>query len=81
MGKQPNLYAFDDISALARSLRIYVIRCQNAGFDRHGLFKVAVSGGSLPSTLAKALLEPADGGSEDAVDFAKWEIFFADERA
>ena len=81
MGKQPNLYAFDDISTLARRLRTYVIQCQNAGFDRHGLFKVAVSGGSLPSTLAIALLEPADGDSEDAVDFAKWEIFFADERA
>ncbi|KAL8917266.1 MAG: hypothetical protein Q9208_008042 [Pyrenodesmia sp. 3 TL-2023] len=81
MGKQPNLYAFNDISILASTLRIYVILCQNAGFERHGLFKVAVSGGSLPSTLAKALLEPSQGDPEDAVDFAKWEIFFADERA
>ncbi|KAL8852212.1 MAG: hypothetical protein Q9221_002922 [Calogaya cf. arnoldii] len=81
MGKQPNLYAFSDISALARTLRTYVIQCQDAGFERHGLFKVAVSGGSLPSTLAKALLEPGDGAPEDALHFAKWEIFFADERA
>ncbi len=81
MGKQPNLYAFNDISSLASTLRTYVIQCQNAGFERHGLFKVAVSGGSLPSTLAKALLEPGQGDSEGVVDFAKWEIFFADERA
>ncbi|KAL9612944.1 MAG: hypothetical protein Q9167_002473 [Letrouitia subvulpina] len=81
MGKQPNLYAFDDIQSLALSLRPYIIQCQNAGFERHGLFKVAVSGGSLPTTLAKALLEPAGGGPEDQVDFSKWEIFFADERA
>ncbi|KAL8786890.1 MAG: hypothetical protein Q9213_002521 [Squamulea squamosa] len=81
MGKQPNLYAFSDITTLARTLRTYVLQCQAAGFERHGLFKVAVSGGSLPSTLAKALLEPEEGGSEDMVDFSKWEIFFADERA
>ncbi|KAI4185043.1 MAG: hypothetical protein L6R41_004360 [Letrouitia leprolyta] len=81
MGKQPNLYTFSDIASLAKTLRPYVIQCQNAGFERHGLFKVAVSGGSLPSTLAKALLNPAQGGPEDVVDFAKWELFFADERA
>ena len=80
MGKQPNLYAFDDISTLATKLRAYVIQCQNSGIERHGLFKLAVSGGSLPATLAKALLAPGQGGSEDTVDFAKWEIFFADER-
>ncbi|KAL8672354.1 MAG: hypothetical protein Q9168_003174 [Polycauliona sp. 1 TL-2023] len=81
MGNQPNLYSFTDIPTLARTLRTYVIQCQHSGFERHGLFKVAVSGGSLPSTLAKALLDPGDGGSEDVIDFAKWEIFFADERA
>ncbi|KAL9581903.1 MAG: hypothetical protein Q9212_003616 [Teloschistes hypoglaucus] len=80
MGKQPNLYAFDDTSALAKALRTYVVQCQNAGLERHSLFKVAVSGGSLPATLAKGLLEPSQG-PEDVVDFAKWEIFFADERA
>jgi 6-phosphogluconolactonase len=41
---------------------------------------VAVSGGSLPATLAKALLaEPAS--EDDEIIFSKWEIFFADERA
>lgn len=81
MGKTPNLYAFGDIDALANTLRTYVLQCQNAGFERHGVFKVAVSGGSLPQTLAKALLHPGNGSTEDTVDFPKWEIFFADERA
>lgn len=81
MGKPPNLYAFGDINALARSLRTFVLQCQSAGFERHGVFKVAVSGGSLPQTLAKALLSPGNGSIEDTVDFQKWEIFFADERA
>lgn len=79
MGKQPNLYSFSDTDNLAKSLRKYVLQCQAAGFERHGAFKVAVSGGSLPKTLAKALL--ALSGSDGDVDFSKWEIFFADERA
>ncbi|MCJ1259057.1 suppressor of los1-1 [Lignoscripta atroalba] len=81
MGKQPNLYACSDLDALAKALRSYVIQCQTAGFDRHGAFKIAVSGGSLPKTLAQALLEPSNGSVEDTIDFSKWEIFFADERA
>ena len=81
MAKQPHLYSFEDIDNLAKTLRSYVVQCQHAGFERHGTFKVAVSGGSLPNTLAKALLNPGNGNPEDAVDFSKWEIFFADERA
>ena len=79
MGKQPNLYSFDDVNALAKSLRKYVLQAQNAGIERHNTFKVAVSGGSLPKTLAKALLAPSDDNG--TIDFSKWEVFFADERA
>ncbi|KAL2752518.1 hypothetical protein ACRALDRAFT_1065636 [Sodiomyces alcalophilus JCM 7366] len=80
MGKQPNLYAFADTASLAESLRTYVIGAQNAGIARHGSFKVAVSGGSLPKVLAQALLAPSKG-PEDVVHFDKWVVFFADERA
>ncbi|KAL2048525.1 hypothetical protein N7G274_000437 [Stereocaulon virgatum] len=79
MAKQPNLYAFGDIDRLAKSLRKYLLQCQSTGFERHNTFKVAVSGGSLPKTLAKALLAPSD--KNGSLDFSKWEIFFADERA
>ncbi|MCJ1402479.1 suppressor of los1-1 [Xylographa trunciseda] len=81
MGKQPKLYTFQDVDALAKTLRAYILQCQQAGLERHNAFKVAVSGGSLPNTLAKALLDPGNGRRDDTVDFAKWEIFFADERA
>ena len=80
MGSQTNLYSFPDINSLANSLRTYILQCQNAALQRHGVFKVAVSGGSLPTTLAKALLSNSQT-SKDTVEFSKWEIFFADERA
>src|SRR2546430_1129252 len=80
MGKQPNLYAFPDVDSLAKNLRTYVLQAQKAGLERHGAFKVAVSGGSLPNTLAKALLPPGNG-RQDTIQWDKWEIFFADERA
>lgn len=76
---QPNLFPFSDAAALTPALRAYVIQCQNAGIQRHGSFKLAVSGGSLPKTLAQALLAPP-ASDADTVKWAKWEIFFADER-
>ncbi|GME38417.1 6-phosphogluconolactonase DevB-type [Neofusicoccum parvum] len=77
MGKPPNLYSFPDESELAKSLRVYVHDAQNSALERHGVFRIAVSGGSLPKVLAKALLSAGEG----KLDFSKWHIFFADERA
>ncbi|KAG6124744.1 hypothetical protein E4U22_001313 [Claviceps purpurea] len=80
MPSQPNLYAFSSTDVLAPALRAYIVQSQNAGFERHNVFKIAVSGGSLPKTLAQALLAPSQG-PQDKLDFSKWEIFYADERA
>lgn len=81
MGRPPTLYSFADIDKeLAPNLRKYVLDQQNEAFKRHDVFRIAVSGGSLPKTLAKALLPPPNGSEEDKVDFSKWEIFYADER-
>ncbi|TAQ87991.1 hypothetical protein B7494_g3695 [Chlorociboria aeruginascens] len=80
MANQPKLFAYSSIDALATTLRTYIIQAQNAGITRHDAFKVAVSGGSLPKTLAKALLAPPTS-DDDKILFEKWEIFFADERA
>ncbi|OKL59405.1 hypothetical protein UA08_05086 [Talaromyces atroroseus] len=77
----PSLYSFPDVDSLAKQLRKYVLINQNTALSRHGVFRIAVSGGSLPNTLAKALLAPGDGSAEDVAHFSKWEIFFADERA
>jgi 6-phosphogluconolactonase len=79
-GTSPNLYSFSDADAVANQLRKYVLDNQNSALKRHGSFRVAVSGGSLPSTLAKGLLAPGDGTAEDKPQFSKWDVFFADER-
>lgn len=80
MSKSPNLYAFDNVDALAVTLRSYIVQTQAQGLNRHDAFKIAVSGGSLPKTLAQALLAKSTG-PEDVIQFEKWQIFFADERA
>ncbi|KAJ4293074.1 suppressor of los1-1 [Kalmusia sp. IMI 367209] len=79
MGKPPNLYAFQGVDDLAQSLRAYVLEAQNSALNRHHVFRVAVSGGSLPKVLGQALLKENNG--EGKVQFDKWEIFYADERA
>ncbi|KAE8307180.1 hypothetical protein BDV41DRAFT_65692 [Aspergillus transmontanensis] len=79
--QSPNLYSFSNSDALAQHLRTYVLKNQNAALARHDTFRVAVSGGSLPTVLAKALLAQGNGTPEDTAKFSKWDIFFADERA
>ncbi|KAF2856619.1 6-phosphogluconolactonase [Plenodomus tracheiphilus IPT5] len=79
MGKPANLFAFKGVDELARALREHVLQCQNTALERHQVFRVAVSGGSLPKTLAQALLRETNGDGK--VQFDKWEIFYADERA
>jgi len=81
MSKQPNLYTDPSTDEVAARLRKYVLQCQKTAFERHGRFQIAVSGGSLPATLSKALLAPDDGTLDDKPQFSKWQIFFADERA
>ena len=83
MSKFPSLYVFPTIDALATHLRTYILSAQKTAFQRHDRFKLAVSGGSLPANLAKALLAPPSPTDPDSdpLAFGKWEIFFADERA
>ena len=80
-GPAPKLYSFPDTDTLAKQFRAYVLRCQNDALRRHDTFRLAVSGGSLPTILAKALLQEGSGSPEDTAQFTKWDIFFADERA
>jgi len=71
---QLTLYNFEDTDALSKALAEYVLNAQGEAMERHGAFKVAVSGGSLVTVLAKNLI------ANENVKWDKWEIFFADER-
>lgn len=76
----PNLYSFPSVNDdLAPSLRKYILDAQTDAISHHGAFRIAVSGGSLPKTLAAALLTPSPKDSAKP-EFDKWEIFYADER-
>ncbi|KZZ86786.1 6-phosphogluconolactonase [Ascosphaera apis ARSEF 7405] len=83
----PRLYSFAEPSDLVANLREYILQAQNTAISRHGRFRVGVSGGSLPATLAQALLSepsPAPATEEEKAaalpQFDKWDVFFADER-
>lgn len=78
MAKSASLFAFES-DDVARNLRKYILDLQNQHLKRHPVFRVGVSGGSLPKTLAKALLSDSSS-EEDTPQFSKWEVFFADER-
>ena len=77
MSTAPAVPLIPTVDDLAVQLRKYVLEAQNQAFERHSRFRIAVSGGSLPATLAQALLKEGDA----APDFARWDVFFADERA
>jgi 6-phosphogluconolactonase len=76
MSRSPSLYSFPSVDDLAKDLRGYILTAQDQALERHSCFRIAVSGGSLPKTLAKALLDPA--GPQPQLE--KWDVFFADER-
>jgi 6-phosphogluconolactonase len=46
--------------------------------DHHGSFSIALSGGSTPRLLNEMLVGP---NWKDRIDWAKWDVYFADERA
>lgn len=76
MSKLPTLYSFTDKPSLQNALNAYILQIQNAAIQRHSKFRLAISGGSLPANLANnALLH------HPQMQWGKWEIFFADERA
>ncbi|WEW58732.1 suppressor of los1-1 [Emydomyces testavorans] len=89
-GSSPHLYTFESTEQLAQRLRKYILQSQNAAIKRHNVFRVAISGGSLPAILAKAFTPSpnnddndnnnADEDEENTLKLSHWNIFLADER-
>lgn len=70
----PIVYSYPESSQVASAVATTVIKLQNSAIEQHGVFNIALSGGSLVSVLRKGLLNHPE------IQWAKWQIFFADER-
>ncbi|KAF5103712.1 hypothetical protein D0Z03_000084 [Geotrichum reessii] len=70
----PTVYSYADSADVAKAVATTVIKQQNEAIKAHGDFSIALSGGSLVSVLRKGLLDHPE------INWAKWTIFFADER-
>jgi 6-phosphogluconolactonase len=68
------VFVFPTTDALSEGLNDYVQKLSQQAIASHGKFTVAISGGSLPKLLSKNLAD------NQAIDFTKWHLFFADER-
>jgi len=76
MTKLPQVRSYPTKDKLSSGLAEYVVEAQNAALARHPKFRIAVSGGSLPSLLGAPAVV-----NDPSFEWSKWEIFFADERA
>jgi hypothetical protein len=62
------LYSFPSSDELTAGLAAFVLKAQKEAVEKKGRFTVALSGGSLPKTLAALIGNPA----------VKWDKWYAD---
>ncbi|MFL5805663.1 MAG: 6-phosphogluconolactonase [Roseiflexaceae bacterium] len=70
------LVVLPDLAALAEAAARRFVALAGAAIERHGRFRVALSGGSTPRALHERLAR----AHRDAVDWGRVEIFWGDER-
>ncbi|KAJ2773355.1 suppressor of los1-1 [Coemansia nantahalensis] len=71
---QTKVFSFASGDDISRALSEFIAQASGEAIARSGRFTVAFSGGSLPATVCRFLKD------NPAVDFAKWHVFWADER-
>ncbi|KAI0244759.1 suppressor of los1-1, partial [Massospora cicadina] len=71
---EPLVFSFSTLEEVSIALNKFVASCSSQAIKSHGRFTIALSGGSLPKTLAAVLKDNRE------IDFSKWHVFFADER-
>eukprot|EP00002_Diphylleia_rotans_P000727 TRINITY_DN1037_c0_g4_i1.p1 TRINITY_DN1037_c0_g4~~TRINITY_DN1037_c0_g4_i1.p1 ORF type:complete len:240 (+),score=60.40 TRINITY_DN1037_c0_g4_i1:50-769(+) len=69
---------FPTLGALCESLGEYILRIARESVDKHHEFRVAVSGGSLPSQLKQALVDNAEIFKN--MPWSQWKVYLVDER-
>ena len=67
-----------DAAAVAEATADRLLAAARAAIEERGIFRVALSGGSTPKRVYPLLLEPE---RRDAVDWARVELFWGDERS
>jgi 6-phosphogluconolactonase len=67
-----------DVAAVAEVTAERLVAAARAAIEERGIFRVALSGGSTPKQVYPLLLEPE---RRDAVDWARVELFWGDERS
>lgn len=67
-----------DAAAVAEATAGRLVAAAQAAIEERGIFRVALSGGSTPKQVYPLLLEPE---RRDAVDWARVELFWGDERS
>ncbi|BCL80413.1 6-phosphogluconolactonase [Ktedonobacteria bacterium brp13] len=72
-----NVTIFSDIDKLSRSAADYIVRVAHESVADHGVFTIALSGGSTPKKLYGIL---ANEPYRSQLDWNKIEIFWCDER-
>jgi 6-phosphogluconolactonase len=69
---------FDDLDALSRAAAEFFITRMRQSIARHGMFSVALAGGSTPQKLYELL---AQAPMANRIDWQRVWVFFGDERA
>lgn len=73
----PMLFVAENTDALSRQLLHELQRASDEAIRARGAFHVALSGGSLPAAVGRALV---DSEGKPRLDTSKWHWWFADER-
>eukprot|EP00252_Welwitschia_mirabilis_P001480 TRINITY_DN11344_c1_g2_i1.p1 TRINITY_DN11344_c1_g2~~TRINITY_DN11344_c1_g2_i1.p1 ORF type:complete len:339 (-),score=64.00 TRINITY_DN11344_c1_g2_i1:332-1348(-) len=75
-GKRGAIRVFEDTDDLSTALADYVSELSESAVKKRGAFAVALAGGSLINALGKLTEAPY----QKTVDWAKWYVFWVDER-
>lgn len=76
--ESPALHIQPDAAALAHAAAELLLERANAAIADHGHVSIALTGGSTPRVLYARLADPELRGR---TDWARWRVFFGDERA
>lgn len=74
----PTVYAYEESLQVASAVALYVLAAQKSALAVAPTFKIAVSGGLLGKVLKKGLVDNV--AVRNQVQWAKWEVYFSDER-